>query len=172
MRYCLWCNKPLTRKKYRRSDSRSGKTYYYFNTESIKRFKNRKHCDYTCFSNYRQANKRTERMNNYTREQRKRWDKTAKDRNKRKIMEYLLTHPCVDCGNNNPIVLQFDHLRDKWHEVGFLVVYGYSWQSVEKEIAKCVVRCANCHQIKTSREMNHYKYQYVTTLEFNSNVAK
>src|ERR1700730_16370930 len=31
-------------------------------------------------------------------------------RNRRLITEYLALHPCVDCGESDPIILEFDHI--------------------------------------------------------------
>lgn len=63
------------------------------------------------------------------------------------IMSFLLNHPCVDCGNKDVRVLEFDHLSDKKDNISNLKTYGI--EVVKKEIAKCEVRCANCHRIKT-----------------------
>ena len=59
------------------------------------------------------------------------------------MWDYLKKHPCVDCGEKNPIVLEFDHLRDKLIEVSRLVQYT-SINKVQSEIEKCEIRCANC----------------------------
>jgi hypothetical protein len=34
--------------------------------------------------------------------------------------------------------------------VGFLAGRGYPWTTVENELAKCQVRCANCHRRRTA----------------------
>jgi len=71
--------------------------------------------------------------------------------NREGIADYLAEHPCVDCGTNDQRVLDFDHVRGtKKADVSRLVNDGYSWEVVEAEIAKCEVRCANCHRIKTA----------------------
>jgi hypothetical protein len=74
-----------------------------------------------------------------------------REENRRRVIEYLLSHPCVDCGEKDIVVLQFDHLRDKSFNVSTMIASGTSWVRIEAEIAKCVVRCANCHRLKTAR---------------------
>src|SRR5207247_9126089 len=70
--------------------------------------------------------------------------------NQRRIVEYLTTHACVDCGETDIVVLQFDHLRDKSMNISTLIRNGASWTRIEQEIAKCEVRCANCHRLRTA----------------------
>jgi hypothetical protein len=65
-----------------------------------------------------------------------------------RILRYLLDHPCADCGETDPVVLEFDHLHDKRANVGELT-NGYSWATVAAEIAKCDVVCVNCHRRRT-----------------------
>ena len=80
------------------------------------------------------------------------------DRNTRLVMEYLLQHPCVDCGEADPLVLQFDHREPatKRREVSCMI-RDYAWPQVEAEIAKCDVRCANCHQRRTAHQLGFRK---------------
>jgi hypothetical protein len=66
------------------------------------------------------------------------------------LIVYLREHPCVDCGEEDPIVLEFDHLRDKKFGIS-KGLQDRSWQSVLDEIAKCEVVCANCHRRRTAR---------------------
>jgi hypothetical protein len=71
------------------------------------------------------------------------------------VFEYLQTHPCVDCGETDIRVLEFDHLPEfeKVTEVTRLISGGYSVKAVFDEIAKCEVRCRNHHAIKTYERM-------------------
>lgn len=87
-------------------------------------------------------------------------NKQVKDRRKEirsKVIEYLNTHPCVDCGESNHVVLQFDHLRDKEFVISEAISKGYSIERIFSEIEKCEVRCANCHIKKTAKDFNWYK---------------
>lgn len=87
---------------------------------------------------------------------------TAKIPNKLKTIEYLNTHPCVDCGNSDFRVLEFDHRdpSDKLEAVSSLLRKGRPWLVIESEIAKCDVRCANCHRIKTADDYDFYGYLF------------
>jgi hypothetical protein len=87
------------------------------------------------------------------RRNRKRRDRELAQR----IWDILLVSPCVDCGETDLTVLHFDHLRDKVRDISTLWRSQRSWKAVELEIAKCEVRCANCHARKTAREQGNYR---------------
>ena len=74
-------------------------------------------------------------------------------RNAQHLWDYLLGHPCVDCGEADPVVLEFDHVRgEKVSALSNMARSYYSIAALDAEIAKCEVRCANCHKRKTARE--------------------
>jgi len=81
-----------------------------------------------------------------------------RDKNRNYVLEYLSGHPCVDCGETDPVVLEFDHVRDKDKKISDLI--NYSHNRLKEEILKCEVRCSNCHKRKTSKEQNWYKERY------------
>ena len=78
------------------------------------------------------------------------------------IGTYLSTHPCIDCGEKDILVLEFDHQnpRLKKGDIGQMVKRGLNLKVIIAEIAKCDVRCANCHRRKTARETNSWKLTF------------
>ncbi len=66
------------------------------------------------------------------------------------LIEFFKTHPCIDCGEEDPIVLEFDHLRDKSFAIG-PALSRKSWDNILEEMKKCEVVCANCHCRRTAR---------------------
>ena len=76
----------------------------------------------------------------------------------RRILEYLRCHPCVDCGETNPVLLEFDHVRGrKLNSVCDLSRRGSGWAKIEAEISKCEVRCCRCHRLKTAKQFGYRK---------------
>lgn len=75
------------------------------------------------------------------------------------VAQYLQTHQCVDCGESDIIVLEFDHIRDdKVCDISQMISRGASWTMILKEIAKCEVVCANDHRRRTARRGGHYRW--------------
>lgn len=91
-----------------------------------------------------------------------------------RVLEHLRAHVCVDCGEADPLVLDFDHIDpgQKRSTIYRLVHHATSWALVEAEIAKCQVRCANCHHRRTARQFGWAKIEFANTPELQSAPAK
>lgn len=122
-------------------------------------------CSYDGFQTYCRGCRKTidakfysqrigEKRDRYTSQQKRRIQQMQEN-----VLKYLQEHPCIDCGENDPIVLEFDHVRGvKIREVS-QVVRTWCWQRILQEISKCVIRCANCHRRKTARQFETSKYK-------------
>lgn len=79
--------------------------------------------------------------------------------NRKKAYEFLSTKGCVDCGERDPIVLDFDHMviENKEKNISDLMNQR-SWENVLIEIQKCEVRCANCHRRRTAKQFGYTRY--------------
>jgi hypothetical protein len=75
---------------------------------------------------------------------------------RRRNLEYVFTHlqksSCIDCGEADLVVLEFDHVGPKRESVMVMVLNEHSLSSLERELASCEVRCANCHRRRTIRQ--------------------
>lgn len=75
------------------------------------------------------------------------------------LTDYLTHHPCIDCGEAEIVVLQFDHREgtDKVSTIGAMLNHS-SWARLFAEVAKCDVRCANCHRMRTAQQFGWSKW--------------
>ena len=81
-------------------------------------------------------------------------------RNRQFITDYLIGKSCIDCGESDPIVLEFDHFENKKDNLSE-IIQNNSIEKIETEIKKCNIRCANCHRRKTAIELGYYKTKIV-----------
>ena len=79
---------------------------------------------------------------------RERSDKKSKVREH--LNEVKKDSACSKCGFDNPIALQFHHENpeSKKRAIATMASQGYPLETIEKEIKKCTILCANCHAIK------------------------
>jgi hypothetical protein len=90
------------------------------------------------------------------------WTRAAKDwwrrpppkryetaRNFAYVYSILERSSCLDCGEGDMVVLDFDHVGPKTGGVIELARSGVGLARLEREIGHCEVRCANCHRVRT-----------------------
>ena len=80
------------------------------------------------------------------------------------VAEYLSEHPCVDCGESDIVVLEFDHVTGKKVDGIARLMDSSGIPAVKKEISKCQVVCANCHRRRTSARGNHWREKFSARL--------
>lgn len=68
----------------------------------------------------------------------------------RDLVVSAMSEGCVDCGIRDIRLLDFDHVRGTKHDsVSRMIRRGRGEGVILAEIAKCEVRCRNCHAIVT-----------------------
>lgn len=70
-----------------------------------------------------------------------------KEKQRQRFFEYRKTLRCLHCGNSDWRVIEFHHRDPSQKERAISDMMGWSWEKIEKEIAKCDPLCANCHRI-------------------------
>ena len=107
--------------------------------------------------------KREKDKNTYHNDEKDREDRKDRDKKSHRIRQLkaqifaydiLAKSKCIDCGESRLETLDFDHVRDtKTRGISGMILKGLKISALEKEIAKCDVRCANCHRIKTFKQL-------------------
>lgn len=71
-------------------------------------------------------------------------------RNREYVDNFLKDKKCVDCGNSDVRVLEFDHVRGiKKGHISHAIRNAWNLNKLKAEIDKCEIRCCNCHRIVT-----------------------
>lgn len=80
------------------------------------------------------------------------WNRAARRERKAELASRKLAAGCVDCGyRGHPAALEFDHVRGtKRFNISQNILKARN--DLEAEIAKCEVRCSNCHRIRTCEQ--------------------
>ena len=108
----------------------------------------------SCRAAYKQEHYAAHRVR-YVAQARERKRVVAEER-MRFLLRYFRAHPCLDCDEADPLVLEFDHRGDKAFDIGQALPYR-AWEAILEEIAKCDVVCANCHRRRTARRARHLR---------------
>jgi hypothetical protein len=101
----------------------------------------------------------------YERERYQNGDRKRKEDNRQKIVEkardyiwsVLESSACVDCSNSDPLVLEFDHRDNSGKLYNIAEMHRLSVSKIKEEIAKCEVRCANCHKKRTAVQFGFWR---------------
>ena len=66
-------------------------------------------------------------------------------RNLRLVHARLAAGRCVDCGEADMLLLEFDHVGAKRGQISTMV-WNVGLATLEAELAECEIRCCNCHR--------------------------
>jgi hypothetical protein len=94
-----------------------------------------------CFAGYNRANTDTARARRSER----------RERACAFVAGFLASHPCLDCGERDAVVLEFDHVGTKREWVSRLTARGAPLSRIQEELELCEVVCVNCHRRRSAR---------------------
>lgn len=69
--------------------------------------------------------------------------------NRAKLEELKKTLECVDCGNSDTSILEFDHLPEYEKKRCVTELLSCKWQTILKEMEKCEPVCTHCHKARS-----------------------
>lgn len=93
--------------------------------------------------------------------QKKKNTTAIRERNTLFLLNYLNAHPCVVCGEADPLVLEFDHIDPTTKTANVSELLGTSIARIVSEIHKCRVLCANCHRRETAKQFQYGMWKLI-----------
>jgi len=88
--------------------------------------------------------------------------RVSKGECQRRIWIYKMNNPCKDCGEEDPVVLEFDHIKGNKLANISKMLDRFPWKEIIRELKKCDVVCANCHRRRTAAPL-YYSHKYNKT---------
>lgn len=81
------------------------------------------------------------------------------------LAEYYSTHPCVDCGESDITVLDFDHLLEKNFGMNKAIGDVMPLDKIQSELENGEVRCSNCHRKVTAERTMNWRWRYKNKID-------
>jgi transcription elongation factor Elf1 len=76
------------------------------------------------------------------------------------LAEFYQNHPCVDCGETDITVLDFDHLLEKNFGLNKAISNVMPIERIKEELKHGEVRCSNCHRKITAERTRNWRWRY------------
>ena len=85
--------------------------------------------------------------------------RNKRNKNIRLWYRNLKNNPCTDCNKIFHFsAMHYDHIEDnKIFNVANLIVRGFKRETIQNEIDKCELVCANCHALRTYTRYENLK---------------
>lgn len=105
----------------------------------------------------------------YERDRYQNGDRERKERNKASIINkrrdfiwnILTAAQCKVCGLDDPLVLEFDHRDPETKAYNITDMYNLAESTIQTEIDKCDILCANCHRRRTIEQFGFWRSEMV-----------
>jgi hypothetical protein len=81
-------------------------------------------------------------------------DRTYQARNLAYVQAELRARSCIDCGESNPAVLEFESADSQRSQVAHLIGRGAGLSALKREMMRCVVRCLRCSRCRSARQFD------------------
>lgn len=80
------------------------------------------------------------------------------------LAEFYSANPCVDCGETDITVLDFDHLLEKNFGINKALGDVMPLERIKEELKNGEVRCSNCHRKITAERTRNWRWRYKSGL--------